>query len=134
MNGATALDCDSTINSPNNTKTMTIGSSQYFFSWRRNVTKSDITLMTSSLLGVLDEIEDGLRDWRGRRRDATGAEVPPVEPRRVVVQVELLAQVDQPQPAARVAAVREAEHQREPIDLLRRRVGRREDDDDAASV
>src|SRR5688572_21477350 len=52
MNGATALDCENTINRPNSTNTMTIGSSQYFFSWRRNWMNSDSTrlfAMTSFL-------------------------------------------------------------------------------------
>src|SRR5262245_9650520 len=40
MNGATALDCENTIRSPNSTNTSTIGTSQYFFSWRRNCRNS----------------------------------------------------------------------------------------------
>src|SRR3954471_8861249 len=36
MNGATALDCENTISSPNSTNTITIGTSQYFFSCLRN--------------------------------------------------------------------------------------------------
>src|SRR6266850_2403717 len=43
MNGATALDCEKTISRPNSTNTMTIGTSQYFFSSRRNSTNSDNT-------------------------------------------------------------------------------------------
>src|SRR6185436_9563004 len=43
MNGATALDCENTINRPNRTNTTTIGTSQYFFSARRNSTNSDRT-------------------------------------------------------------------------------------------
>src|SRR5882724_12066123 len=40
MNGATALDCENTIRRPNSTKTTTIGTSQYFFSCRRNCQNS----------------------------------------------------------------------------------------------
>src|SRR5580765_1522677 len=36
MNGATALDCEKTISRPNSTNTMTMGTSQYFFSCLRN--------------------------------------------------------------------------------------------------
>src|SRR6476469_8125180 len=43
MNGATALDCENTISRPNNTKTMTIGTSQYFFSCFRNLKNSPST-------------------------------------------------------------------------------------------
>src|SRR3954470_22806097 len=43
MNGATALDCENTISRPNSTKTTTIGTSQYFFSCRRNWTNSAST-------------------------------------------------------------------------------------------
>src|SRR6266536_2500472 len=43
MNGATALDCEKTINSPNSTNTMTIGTSQYFFSCLRNWKNSPST-------------------------------------------------------------------------------------------
>src|SRR5881394_3204113 len=43
MNGATALDCEKTISRPNSTKTTTIGTSQYFFSCRRNRQNSDST-------------------------------------------------------------------------------------------
>src|SRR5438477_12865382 len=43
MNGATALDCEKTIRRPNSTKTTTIGTSQYFFSWRRNCQNSEST-------------------------------------------------------------------------------------------
>ena len=41
--GATALDCENTISSPNNTNTTTIGISQYFFSSRRNWMNSEST-------------------------------------------------------------------------------------------
>src|SRR3954468_18462812 len=51
MNGATALDCENTINSPNSTNTITIGTSQYFFSCLRNCQNSETTrfllMMTS---------------------------------------------------------------------------------------
>src|ERR1043165_621966 len=40
MNGATALDCENTIRRPNSTNTTMIGTSQYFFSWRRNAQNS----------------------------------------------------------------------------------------------
>src|SRR6267378_2549050 len=40
MNGATALDCENTISRPNSTNTSTIGTSQYFFSCRRNCQNS----------------------------------------------------------------------------------------------
>src|SRR5437762_2487104 len=43
MNGATALDCEKTISNPNSTKTTTIGTSQYFFSCRRNRQNSEST-------------------------------------------------------------------------------------------
>src|SRR5215471_2062597 len=43
MNGATALDCANTISRPNARKTTTIGTSQNFFSWRRNWKNSEIT-------------------------------------------------------------------------------------------
>src|SRR5438067_1868407 len=43
MNGATALDCEKTIRRPKSTNTMTIGTSQYFFSWRRNCQNSATT-------------------------------------------------------------------------------------------
>src|SRR5215472_7861861 len=52
MNGATALDCENTISRPNSTKTMTIGTSQYFFSCLRNWKNSPRTrplLMIPSL-------------------------------------------------------------------------------------
>src|SRR5690242_11270344 len=52
MNGATALDCEKTISRPKSTKTITIGTSQYFFSCRRNDQNSDNTrrlLMVSSI-------------------------------------------------------------------------------------
>src|SRR5438874_6322351 len=51
MNGATALDCEKTINRPNSTNTTTIGTSQYFFSCLRNCQNSDSTrplLITTS--------------------------------------------------------------------------------------
>src|SRR5262252_4480277 len=51
MNGATALDCENTIRRPNSTKTMTIGTSQYFFSCFRNCPNSEKTrllLITAS--------------------------------------------------------------------------------------
>src|SRR5436189_5642290 len=44
MNGATALDWEKTINSPNSTNTITIGTSQYFFSCFRICRNSDNTL------------------------------------------------------------------------------------------
>src|SRR3954452_15955962 len=55
MNGATALDCENTINRPNSTNTMTIGTSQYFFSCFRNCTNSDNTrpLLMCDLLLLL---------------------------------------------------------------------------------
>src|SRR5260221_7437282 len=40
MNGTTAFDCEKTISKPNRTNTTTIGTSQYFFSWRRNCKNS----------------------------------------------------------------------------------------------
>src|SRR6185295_1385625 len=43
MNGARALDCENTISSPNSTNMIAIGTSQYFFSCRRNAQKSDTT-------------------------------------------------------------------------------------------
>jgi len=43
MNGATALDCENTISSPKSTNTITIGTSQYFFSSRRNWKNSEKT-------------------------------------------------------------------------------------------
>ena len=43
MKGATALDCENTINRPKSTNTMMIGISQYFFSWRRNAQNSPRT-------------------------------------------------------------------------------------------
>src|SRR5712691_9646117 len=52
MNGAMALDCEKTISRPNSTKTTTIGTSQYFFSCRRNCQKSERTrplLMSPSI-------------------------------------------------------------------------------------
>src|SRR5881628_3567681 len=45
MNGATALDCANTISRPNATKMITIGTSQNFFSCRRNAKNCDITLL-----------------------------------------------------------------------------------------
>src|SRR5438270_6038165 len=51
MKGATALDCEKTISSPNSTNTTTIGTSQYFFSCRMNCQSSETTrclLITSS--------------------------------------------------------------------------------------
>src|SRR5579872_6961815 len=51
MNGATALDCANTISSPNAMKMITIGTSQNFFSCRRNSKNSEMTrlffMMTS---------------------------------------------------------------------------------------
>src|SRR5436190_7147452 len=44
MNGATALDCANTISRPKATKMITIGTSQNFFSCRRNAKNCDITL------------------------------------------------------------------------------------------
>src|SRR5580765_5454340 len=44
MNGATALDCANTISRPKATKMTTIGTSQNFFSCRRNAKNCDITL------------------------------------------------------------------------------------------
>src|SRR5262245_14273612 len=43
MKGATALDCENTISRPKRTKTTTIGTSQYFFSCRRNIQNSERT-------------------------------------------------------------------------------------------
>src|SRR6266853_1200679 len=43
MNGAMALDCEKTISRPNNTTATTIGTSQYFFSCRRNWKNSPST-------------------------------------------------------------------------------------------
>src|SRR5256885_1454527 len=43
MKGATALDWKKTISNPNSTKTTTIGTSQYFFSCRRNRQNSEST-------------------------------------------------------------------------------------------
>src|SRR5204863_281758 len=43
MNGAIALDCEKTIRRPNSRNTSTIGTSQYFFSWRRNWKNSERT-------------------------------------------------------------------------------------------
>src|ERR1041385_5267278 len=51
MNGATALDCANTISDPKAMKMMTMGTSQNFFSWRRNWKNSDMTrlvFMTTS--------------------------------------------------------------------------------------
>src|SRR5258708_1701676 len=45
MNGATALDCANTISKPNATKIITIGTSQNFFSCRRNWKNCDTTLL-----------------------------------------------------------------------------------------
>src|SRR5579864_8425594 len=66
MNGANALDCEKTIRSPNSTNTTTIGTSQYFFSWRRNCQSSDST--RPLLMGSLNTSacnaygHDGTRD------------------------------------------------------------------------
>src|SRR5213083_3064251 len=63
MNGATALDCENTISRPNSTNTMTIGTSQYFFSCLRNLKNSPRTrplLMTPPAGSV--------RALRGHRR------------------------------------------------------------------
>src|SRR5690348_12381162 len=51
MNGATALDCEKTISRPNSTNTMTMGTSQYFFSCFRNWKNSPSTrpLLISNL-------------------------------------------------------------------------------------
>src|SRR5579864_2595024 len=43
MNGATALDCAKIIRIPNAMKMTTIGTSQNFFSWRRNWKNSVMT-------------------------------------------------------------------------------------------
>src|SRR6185436_1203705 len=45
MNGATALDCAKTINSPKAMKMTTIGTSQNFFSWLRNCKNCEMTLL-----------------------------------------------------------------------------------------
>src|SRR4051812_26178521 len=52
MNGATALDWENTISRPNSTNTITIGTSQYFFSSRRNWKNSEKTrpLLIQTLL------------------------------------------------------------------------------------
>src|SRR6185295_3732649 len=67
MNGATALDCEKTISRPNNTKTTTMGTSQYFFSCLRNCQNSENTrflLMMTSIHPVVvlwDAISRGIR-------------------------------------------------------------------------
>src|SRR5688500_20267356 len=64
--GATALDCENTINRPNSTNTITIGSSQYFFSWRRNWMNSDSTrlfAMTSFLRSEERRVGKVSRAW-----------------------------------------------------------------------
>src|SRR5262245_58398936 len=134
MNGATALDCENTISSPNSTKMMTIGRSQYFFSWRRKLTKSDKTPLLMNASTRLDQVEHGLRDRRRRDRDAAGAEVPAVQPHLVVVQLRQLGQIDEPQPSLRVAALGEADDEREPVHRLAPRLHRLEHHDDAARV
>src|SRR5215213_9336073 len=76
MNGATALDCENTINRPNSTNTTTIGTSQYFFSVRRNSINSD---RTCPLLMVPSKhpIEMARIAIARRRRDPSGPGPPP---------------------------------------------------------
>src|SRR6476646_8083477 len=67
MNGATALDCEKTISSPNSTKTTTIGMSQYFFSWRRNCQNSDRTRPLLMMILSLRHETTGGHDQCSRR-------------------------------------------------------------------
>src|SRR5712692_732025 len=74
MNGATALDCENTISRPNSTNTSTIGTSQYFFSCRRNCQNSANTrllLMKVASLSIHSLVVFGVtitcRVWRPTR-------------------------------------------------------------------
>src|SRR6187455_2501930 len=68
MNGATALDCENTISSPNSTNTMTMGRSQYFFSAIRNCQNSLSTrLFAISPLVHLREVIGATVPLRVRR-------------------------------------------------------------------
>src|SRR5262245_35278403 len=72
MNGATALDCEKTISSPNSTNTTTIGTSQYFFSCFRNCTNSPSTrplLIRPPAQLILSRAGDALEGHRQNRFD-----------------------------------------------------------------
>src|SRR6188474_2039970 len=77
MNGAMALDCENTISRPNRTNMTTIGTSQYFFSWRRNAQKSDTTrplLIPPSIHAlIVPAIAVAVRVRRPSRRGAAAA-------------------------------------------------------------
>src|SRR5258705_13557702 len=77
MNGAMALDCENTISRPNRTNMTTIGTSQYFFSWRRNAQKSDTTrplLIRPSIHAlIVPAIAVAVRVWRPSRGGAPAA-------------------------------------------------------------
>src|SRR5438034_2885706 len=83
MNGAMALDCENTISRPNSTKTTTIGTSQYFFSWRRNCRNSERTrplLITTSIharIVMMVSIPRRIRPPAGPRRAPAGQRVLP---------------------------------------------------------
>src|SRR5438874_813139 len=74
MNGATALDCEKTISNPNSTNTTTIGTSQYFFSCRRNRQNSESTrpLLIQSSIHPRVVLPMAIAH-RIRRPDAVGA-------------------------------------------------------------
>src|SRR4249919_794419 len=86
MNGATALDWEKIISRPNSTNTTTIGTSQYFFSCRRNCQNSESTrplpIQTSIharvVMGV--PIPGGIRHPAGPRRAAARQRILAGEP------------------------------------------------------
>src|SRR5687767_11367163 len=77
MKGATALDCEKTISSPNSTKTITTGISQYFFSSRRNCQNSTMTRFLATSVHPLVMI--GSRVTGRSRRPAWPARACPSE-------------------------------------------------------
>src|SRR5689334_675297 len=70
MNGATALDCENTINRPNRMKTMTIGINQYFFSCFRNCQNSPRTRLLAMATSIHPSEMIGTAESFGRRRPA----------------------------------------------------------------
>src|SRR6476660_9671305 len=79
MNGAMALDCEKTISSPNDRNTSTIGTSQYFFSWRRNWKNSERTRLLLIPSSIHAEKVPAIAVAARIRRPAVGGGPPPGE-------------------------------------------------------
>src|SRR5215467_5860658 len=114
MNGATALDCENTINRPNSTKTTTIGTSQYFFSCLRNLKNSPST----RLLLIPEPRSAGLQPRLSGRRE--GLHHPHLKHPVVMFSIAIAGRVRGPSRPA-IAAARERVPPHQPPDEVDRR-------------